>query len=89
MSKHKFNRSVDVLVTLPADYATVLANWASVSRTLNAAKALLTDYVDSTSGINDDVDVCIGELRDLEPALNNLHANVRGALWVVSKERAE
>jgi hypothetical protein len=67
--------------------AKFLSKWASVSRTLNAAKSIVDKVAENTpDGVElDKVEVCYEELISLEPVLNRLHQTVRSKIWEQQK----
>lgn len=64
---YEFNRDVTVTITLTARTAQILANWASLDRTIQGA--LTQD------------DVGLEELERLAPILDELHRLTRSQLW--------
>lgn len=66
---HDFTADPTITITIPAHYAKVLANWASVSRTIQ-------DALDNNS-------LGLDELEQIGPALDAMHQIIRTQLWNV------
>lgn len=73
----KYATKVEVELT-PTNQAT-LQHWASVGRTFSAVERLLDNYPVNTDTEEDLIDVT-EELKELHPALENLHQAYRSAL---------
>ena len=70
------------------DQFALLGKWASVSRTLKEAMRIMEEVnTDSLSkDENECIDACYSELKDIEPALSTLHAQVREVIWKINAE---
>lgn len=77
-----------ITIEIDDPYIKTLRTWASVSRTLNSAKAACEQLGESdlTPTEIDRASNCYEELRVLEPALNFLHMQVREAIWAIDAE---
>lgn len=77
--------NVKIEIEISEQYVKILSKWASVSRTLNEAKSLLSNFSELTKDIelSERIDICFSELETIEPALNNLHQMARMKLWNV------
>ncbi len=71
-----------VTVEIPENYAKVLSEWASVSRTLRTAEEGCEEARDKgDERLTDKFQHCAQELEALIPALDFLHQAVRNELW--------
>ncbi len=77
---------IGVLVTISENYLKILSKWASVSRTLNTARAACDDIQEMdnlVANIQEKYQHCSHELEVLTPALDNMHQIIRSKLWQV------
>lgn len=72
-----------VVIELTDAEVTVLGKWASVSRTLNSAKAACDTALGEGDLDEDRTRHCRDELDILEPVLNSLHQRLREQIWVL------
>ncbi len=81
-----------VEIELNESESKILSNWASVSRTLNFSKKLLTkciiDHQTETVGPLDDLNMNLEELEQIEPVLNSIHNQIRGAIWTLEEKES-
>ena len=71
-----------VTIEIDAPYLKKLSGWASVSRTLNTAKYLASEHMDSESKVlADKARMNVEELNDIGPALDYLHKLVQTQIW--------
>lgn len=77
-------------IEISDQYARILSQWASVSRTLRTAERGCAHASDSGAPESDAemYQNCANELNELIPALNELHRIARQAMWDI-KHRAE
>ncbi len=67
-----------ITIEIDEPYLDVLRKWASVSRTLNTAKAACEFANDQDA---ERFNWCLKELDIIEPALNALHQIIRNEIW--------
>ena len=77
---------ITLTLELTPSQAIVMRKWASVSRTMNGActsirAAILNAAIDNT--IVDDLENIVGEIEELNPALDTIHQQLRTALMKV------
>ena len=80
---------VEVTIELNDSEMKVLSDWASVSRTLNFSKTLLTkcilEHQTETVGTLDGLNMNLDELEQIEPILNSIHNQIRGQVWEINR----
>ena len=79
-----------ITIDIPDMYVERLSKWASVSRTLNEAKDILESVecrVGDDDCTADRVQACHNELRDITPALNELHQVARNMIWEMKEKK--
>jgi hypothetical protein len=72
---------MEVTVEIPDVYVQRLARWASLSRTLCEAQRLLEQFIPEDAALEDEVQACIQELKDITPAIDALHKAVQPIIW--------
>lgn len=66
---------VKLTIEIPDQQADLIADWASINRTLSQASRTTTDQD------------CAQEIEDIMPALHSLQMAVRDAVWALQPDR--
>lgn len=81
-----------ITIDVPQVYVRVLSEWASVSRTLTAARLHLINYsglLETDSAEEEKAIDIEDELVLITPALDCIHYAVRSELWEIQKKAKE
>jgi hypothetical protein len=82
---------VDATMTIPEPYATQIIKWASLGRTIDAARNTLEECLELTedfSDLEEMINHVIDELDSVKPFANFLHHEARQAIYKARKNEA-